>query len=245
MTNMQLPPEARLFDMETKLSADQASRAERLGTIFENYGFYPETPRELNEAFTLAGYGDDRYAVNRHLGEIYAHQNNEKTKTEDPAAAVRSVTSGYVGYARAAKANVHFARESWIALNENRGLITNFTSLANTPGFVKPYDEASARGYGQLVRFHDLSDYRNLVEKGIDPLRINYTLKHPDAVASERIAAVLSDVRYNEGLRLAAVTGKAQEKRFIFWIEQLRNAQKHMIAGPIAAVALKRLGVML
>lgn len=240
-----LTSEATLFDVEKRLSPDQASRAERLETIFDNYGFYPETPRELNEAFALTGYGDDPHAVNRHLAEIYNHQNSEKTKTEDPAAAVRSVTSGYIGFASTAKANIHFAHESWLSLNENRGLTANFTSLAKTPGFVNPDDEASARGYGQLVRFHDLSNYSKLVSEGIDPLGINYTLRHPDALASERLATVLSSLRFNEGLKLAGATGKAQEKRFIFWIEQLSNAQKHMVAGPVARVALKRLGATL
>jgi|GEM_PF-3653078 len=238
-------PEATLFDVEKRPPPDRANRAERLDTIFDNYGFYPETPRELNEAFALTGYGDDPHAVNRHLAEIYNHQNSEKTKTEDPAAAVRSVTSGYIGFASTAKANIHFARESWVALNENRGLISNFTSLAKTPGFVNPDDEASARGYGQLVRFHDLSNYSNLVSEGIDPLSINYTLRHPDALASERLATVLSSVRFTEGLKLAVATGKAQEQRFKFWTEQLRSAQRHMIARPLATTALKKLGVTL
>jgi hypothetical protein len=237
-------PEATLFDV-VDIDPTPSTRAERLYAVKEKLGFYPETFRELTEATTLISYPEDPNIVNRHLGEIFVHQDRPTTQTDDPRAAIRSVTQEFAEYAAASRSNVFFATDCRDMLVDKKPLVSPLTSLANVPGLVQPLVEASARGYGQLVRHRDLSCYEDLLNEGVEPLKLRYTSNNPDLATMDRIAAVLTQVRYIDGLKLVESVIKNQRHRQEFWTGQLLAARRHTVAKPVAEAALKKLNVTL
>lgn len=225
-----------LFDVPPPAVPEQALRQERLSSIFHNHGFFPESYDELTRATILQSFEHTRHPAVEHLGEIFIHQ--KKAETEDPAAAVRSVTRSMIGYATEAQRNLHFAAEAKSTIEEAATTQPQFTSLAHVPDLVDPHVEGSVRGYGQLVRYHDLSMYPQLEAAGLEPLKMNYTAKHPDPVTGRRIHDVLAQVRLYDGVKLAQATTAGQLRRYEFWTGQLKQAALHPYAKPLANAAL-------
>ena len=242
MTYEQFPlfPEPETAAMATP---EQASRAERLASIFENYGFYPESLEELTRATALQGFGHVSHPAVSHLGEVFIHQSKPTTETNDPAAAVRSVTRTMANYALGAKSNMHFAREAYRILLEAVPHTSNLTTLANITELVDRHIDGSSRQCGQIVRHHDLSTYDDRLAEGVEPLKLNYTAKHPDGVTKSRLDSVLGSLRLYQGIDLARATLEDQFNRYKYWRSQLEDATNHPYARAIAQETVEKLGL--
>jgi hypothetical protein len=217
---------------------ENPSRAERLAAIYQNYGFYPESLDELTRATALQAFDHLRHPAVRHLGEIFTRQNRPTTATDDPAAAVRSVTRTMIDYATTAKRNVHFVGEAQRTLQRAATELPGLTALKNIPDLVDRHVNGSARAVGQMVRFHALSSYAELTNRGIEPLKLNYTAKDPDEVTAARLNEVLGRTRLNEGIQLARAALDNQYYRYAFWYAQLQDAANHPYAAAITHEAL-------
>lgn len=235
------PGDPSLMDVAPSLLPEQAMRAERLASIFHNYGFFPESYEELSRATTLQGFERVRHPAYVHLGEVFTHQ--KRAATGDPKAAVRRITGDMSRYATEAQRNFHFAAEAKATIEVAATEQPHFTSLAHIPDLVDPYIDGVARGYGQLVRYHDLSMYPQLTTPNVNPLKLDYTARHPDPVTARRIQEVLSQVRLYNGIGLARATAAGQLRRYEFWTNHLQEAALHPYAKVIARKALQELHV--
>ncbi len=127
---------------------------ERLRVVRDVAGFYPTTHGELTIATDLKDRLDTVAGCAGYLNGILLHQLN--ANTEDPEAAVRSVTNQIVGYAGKARADKFFLTELDREMRESQ------TDHRAAMGSAELHS-----GLGQFVRY---------TIYGISPKKIAWTL---------------------------------------------------------------------
>jgi hypothetical protein len=197
---------------------------DRLEKIKNIQGFLPTTYREISEAYALRNGGTDL-----HLDDILHHQ--ESAQTDDPTKAVISVTNEYVSFFKAAR----------LSLTHLNLLSIDIDDTNNSPGLTLVDATGTTIGYGDLVRFIDLSRLvkdKEITQGEIDPLTVDYFLKpSPQTVA--HIMKVLRDLRISDARGIIPLAIDDQYKRALFWHERLDESRGQYLSRPIAEAALR------
>jgi len=82
--------------MTERFFEQSLTRHDKTEILQHSSGFVPQSPRELNEAFSLLSFDPVKHAgAAGHLNEILVHQ--QYATTENPQKAVRSVVKEYAG----------------------------------------------------------------------------------------------------------------------------------------------------
>lgn len=197
---------------------------DRLENIQTYQGFLPTTYREISEAYALRNGGTDL-----HLDDILHHQ--ESAHTDDPTKAVLSVTNEYVSFFKAAR----------LSLTHLNLLSLDINDTNNSPGLNIVDATGTAIGYGELVRFIDLSRLvkdKEITEGEIDPLRIDYLLA-PTTQTVAHITEVVQDLHISEAREIIPLAIDDQRKRALFWHERLDESRGQYLSRPIVEAALR------
>lgn len=232
-----------LFDIPTSETERQVGLYDRLNTVYEVADFYPTSRTEINEAFGLLDGGSVLVATARHLNEIHRHQ--QKADTDDPAAAVRSVTNLYAAYAQKARVDLTFLMLLNAELHD--------PDLVNYRLSLQDLDVQD--GVSQFARFMDLRALgaRHTTDGLlVDPLATGkrekrdafdpYTSTTPASDVLHRLeVARKASVQETRTMLPAAVAD--QSARRDFWVRALEGAARYRISRPVAIAALESLGV--
>ena len=222
---------------------------ERLQVMRATHGFIPTSPDEANDAYNLLTFLDTPGKTATHLNEILLHQTSDPSKgklvkTDNPGAAVRSVTQGFTRYAKKARSD----------LSQLRFLEGELAELDSDMNLRTLAGARLQSGIPQLVRYHDL---RLLVNEGttritpfasgksvrrmaVDP----YTVSEPTRPMRQHMAAVTEGLRIWQAKGFIKAMVEDQEKRRDFWADRLHEAMAHAVARPIATVTLSDLGLL-
>jgi hypothetical protein len=217
---------------------------ERMQAVRGTANFLPTSRGEINEAFALLSFLHEPGKTARHLNEVLRHQ--QKSRTDDPAAAVRSITREYAGYARKARAdcfNLTAMQQELDEYSQNDGsklrMLKDAGRLTGTAQFVRHRDLSRLAGTGEqgiVSPFQTRSDGKR---SALDP----YTITEPTDEMTEHIAQELGSVRIWEAQKGIGAMITDQQNRFSFWTDRLREARAHSVALPVANAALQALGV--
>ncbi len=218
----------------------------RIRVLRGTHGFMPTSEGEANEAYSLLSFISVPGGAAKHLNEILRHQTSDSKKqvnTKDPTAAVRSVTSEYAGYAHKARADAFHLS----ALREE------LTQLGPDSEFKTLKSAHIQSGIPQFVRYVDL---RRLADDGtvaIEPFARRsdgrrgaldpYTIAEPSPHMKQHIEVAAGSVRVWQARKMIGATISEQQHRKTFWVDRLHEARAHIVARPVAANALKALGL--
>lgn len=232
-----------LFDVPAPETDRQVGLYDRLNTVYEVAGFYPTSRTEINEAFGLLDGGSVLVATARHLNEIHRHQ--QKADTDDPAAAVRSVTNLYAAYAQKARADLTFLSMLSVELHDPN--LVNYRQSLQELGVQD--------GMSQFARFMDLralSARQTTDGLLVDPLATGkrekrdafdpYTSTTPAPDVLHRLeVARKASVQETRAMLPAVVADQAARRDF--WVRALEGAARYRVSRPVAIAALESLGV--
>jgi len=211
-------------------------RPERLVTIKNHLGFYPQSNNEASRITALIGHEDKNHQALTHLNEVSIHQYKAGASASE---AVRSIVRSFEGYAGSAVNELYymdsFLTDDLVIRANNR---TGFTTLF--PLEEWRYDNAQIAAFSAMSRFRETQRY---AETEKDGRMGNRTLI--DATSGEerleRIIENLGGLRVSELKRIADTLKDGQIKRLDFWIEQLEGSKKHYFARDVSELALKEL----
>jgi hypothetical protein len=228
---------------QTDETDEMIAVADRLDITHRVAGFLPTTHRELNETMTLLDYIGKPSGTAAHLNEILIHQ--KKSVSEDPAAAVRSITNEYAGYIAKARMD-----------KTQLGLFGDEIRLQRTTPSRTVNLEALHSGLGQFARFVDLRAFAAKIggaalpanplraaQSGKNTSRDRYTVTIPDPEMRDRILAVVGKTPQKKAAAITAAAVVDQTNRIAFWTARLQESRRHMAARPIAYEALLKLGI--
>jgi hypothetical protein len=95
-------PDIDESDMPVSPNTPEASpekattRENKLLTIYEEYGFYPATAKELSVVWGLRKYRDTAGGAALYLNRVLQHQMKPDVEAEEPAAAVRALAGSWI-----------------------------------------------------------------------------------------------------------------------------------------------------
>jgi hypothetical protein len=211
------------------------SRAERVRTIKDTFGFYPQSSTEMSQATALIGREGQPYPVLSYLSEIYQHQ---RKAGADAPRAVRSLVRSFDEYAGNAVNEAQYMELLHDQLSvqdvNNR---TGFRTLFPIEDWQ--YDATEIATFSVVSRHLETSHF---AETGTDDRlgkhRIDLTAGNERI---DRIRENLDVLRIADLKRLAVSIQANQENRLEFWIEQLEASKRHLFARDVAEVALAEL----
>jgi hypothetical protein len=228
---------------------------DRLRTVHEIAGFYGTSRREVNEAMGLLDETSP-FGAAQHLNEVLQPQ--LKSVSEDPQAAVRSITDEYGAYARKARADVTALgtlREELAYLHPVTG--ARDESRNNHP-FAGIDRDAVHTGLGQFVRYFDLATLSEGTGK-FDPFKFDnpgrkpdgtrrkaydqYTVAEPEPEVAAHIEEVLGRTRLYAAKLLTEAAIVNEQNRYGFWVGKLQESKRHLAARSVAVQALSKLGI--
>lgn len=213
--------------------------AERLETVERRFGFLPRSRRELSDTYGLTG--EDLIAgAATHLNDVFNRQ-KFKTKMEDPAETVRSMTARYADYAKNARAEAGL-----LGLLVEDITTENGTLNTNRLGDDWRYSDSWARSIVHALWTHDVNTFKKVGEDD-DASPLDTKEEGAYSVSDKAmLSRAQTMMRRQKGVFNDAITQslKNEQQRFAFWVEKLQEARKHTIARPIAYKALVELGVI-
>lgn len=204
---------------------------QRLGFVVNGIGMVPSSKKELTRAMSALEHRDSAGGFASHLNEILLHQN--KAKTNDPRAALRSVLSEVGSYASTARGNVAMLGTLECELADRDDLVPS-KSVANN-GLSRDLLRvpATRRAIGHMLRSRQVDI----------ALRENELVDLNQAVDDEQMAVFLQGIRLSDFKHGVDVTRRQQQNRFDFWTDQLEASTRHSAVRAMAFAALEKCGV--
>jgi hypothetical protein len=230
------------FTHETVRQAEQNGEAtylhrpERLKTIKEQLGFYPQSNEEMARVISLMGREGQFNPVLVHLDEIYKHQ--RKVGADAPRA-LRSVVRSFGEYAGNALNERSYMETFSTYMDELRpNPLTRFDALFPAEAWK---DNGTMRAvFTSLGRYVETTNF--VEDAGDDTLGkkelIDYTTGDERV---QHITDTLGALRISSVQRTARAVSTHQENRFTFWMDQLELSKRHLFARELASEALKEL----
>lgn len=221
-------------------------QAERLHVMHDVAQFYPTNGSELSLAFAIKDIKETPAGVAGYLNEILLHQ-MKTPNSAVPARALFSIVSEMAGYAGKARA-------------DQTALQTMQTELAasrDSSPLQSLKQAGIATGLGQYVRQHDLHQVAQMGDSSelpFNPLMGSatskkrtafdpYTASQPAPEVRQRIDQVTGTVRLWQARDIITELVDEQSRRFTFWTENIKDAQRHGAARAVAQTALNQLGI--
>lgn len=208
---------------------------ERLATVEERFGFLPRTKEELSDTYGLTGK-DLVGGAATHLNTVF---NRQKKYMEDPDRTVRSIVSRYVEYAKNARVEYAFLKQTQEVIDNGRGGL-NPSRL----GSEWQHSGSIARPILHTLWMRDITAFMK-DDTGTDPLK---ALKDGAYLPSNKQAVEQAQAMIATGKKTAFTEDfihsmNSEQSRFEFWVNALQEARSHKLAAPIAYGALVELGV--
>lgn len=205
---------------------------ERLGMVYGELGFAPHSREELNYAMLALDHRDVPGGFAHRLNDVLLNQ--QKAKTSDAVAALRSIVSKTKKYASTTRADKFALGEVGDELSDYLGT-QNFLEIADVPVMADwSLRPELARGLGLVNRHIAVQEALATHEMpDLDTLGAHHIVA--EMVASARVYEV--DVAAKEAFNEA-------ERRFDFWVKCLEEAMQHTAVRSIAFQALRKLGVI-
>ncbi len=200
---------------------DRLPEHERIAAVYRSRGFLPTERNEVTEALALISDLDEGRAggAARHLNEVHKHQ--LVAATDDPAAAVRSLTHLYINWADNAKTSLQtlVGLKSELDQDVNPGLTTDLVLEGeNRAAVLLP-----------LMRFRDLEEFSRtgkLTDKGYrDPIDISYTSDNGGIMFFADQNLEEFTVRQVKTELPEAISHEQQ--RMTFWSDRLTEVDRH------------------
>jgi hypothetical protein len=216
--------------------------AERLQTVQHRFEFYPIGKTELNDTYDVTGK-DLVGGAAQQLNIVLLRQ---KQHMEHPDRTVRSIVGRYHAYAEHAHTEAAFLSmlEGEVAKSEAHPFAR--ADSISAVG-VWRYEPSVARPLLNLLQQHDIAAFAqgeteaNPLESTSENIARTYSLANKETVARLQ--------RFVEGLRVSELKGELasaftqQQHRFNFWVNILKQSEKHAAARGVAHEALVDLKV--
>lgn len=222
------------LEVEDEISFMQ--RPEKIKTIKNKLGFYPQSNEEASRAMALIGHEVENYPALMYLNEIYIHQ---RKYDADAPRTIRSVVRGFEEYAGNAINEWYYMDGllQQLALR-NPNSRTGFTTLF--PDEDWQHDKTQIAIFSAMSRYLETDRFADTEEND----RLNKKQLIDYTSGDERIVRIKDNLN---GLRASSIKGIAhaiqgtQEDRFNFWTDQLEVSTRHLFARDAAMVALEEL----
>lgn len=224
-----------LVDVKGETPARESGIAERLTTIEERFGFIPHTKDELSDTYDLTGK-DLVGGAAKHLNTVFHRQ---KRYMEEPDRTVRSIVSRYADYAKNARVEHAFLKQTEELIDNGKGDLdpTRLGSDWRLSGSL-------ARPVMHTLWMRDVSKFMR-DDDDTDPLKAMkdgaYLTSDKQAVA--RAQAMLEGPKKSTFAEDLVHSISSEQGRYEFWVKTLQEARNHKLAAPIAYAALVELGI--
>ena len=220
-------------DTESVYDPEQLPWQDRMEVLANDYGFLPTTREELNRAFGVIPFLDQKGKTAAHLNEILLHRRN--AGESDPAGAVRSVVSSMGVYIEDSTQHIERLQTLADELHEVNPRLTLETVVLDS---VAPLlDIVQFQDLRACVETGDPTVLEGKVQKdksGHRELHTHYDPKYHDDLLTElKVGQLLERTVLEVRIDIQAAL-QSHTNRAAFWKARVEESRMHGAARPVA-----------